>query len=134
MKFIIMRPFILNKINSLNPLKFLKTKSIIKKSAVKKFQSIHVRENYRDLAKRTFFKTVAIFPQGKISKVQIPLYKKNQDSSSLLNLGLDLALVIFRIIFILTVVFSLLTFYWTTRLLRINHAFPPVFLKGMNVI
>ncbi|XP_033216004.1 uncharacterized aarF domain-containing protein kinase 2-like isoform X2 [Belonocnema kinseyi] len=134
MKFTTMRPFLLNKLNPLNPSKFLITRSTIKKSAVKRFQSIHVRENYRDWAKRTFFKIAANFPQGKNSKVQIPLYKKNEDSSSLLNLGLDLAFVILRIIFISTVIFGLLTFYWTTRLLRIYHVFPPVLLKAIELL
>ena len=129
----VMRSFVLNKLNSLNSLKFLQTKSIIKRSSVKKFQSTHVRETYRELAKRTFSKTVVIFPSGTKPKVQIPLHKKNQDSSSLLDLGLGLILVIFRVIFISTVVFGLITFYWTTRLLRIDNAFPPVLLKGMNL-
>lgn len=121
-----MRSYFLNRLSS--SILFKLGKSLFVKHCAKR--NCDFFEKYcTDLVKKSFFRTVVIFPQI-INPQNQYANEKKINSLSLFNLVLNFILVSLIIIFLLTVIFGLFTFYLTTRVLGINNIFPPVLLKG----
>lgn len=123
-----MKQFFLNRLTSNIFLKlgitFFKNKHCVKRSGE------CFKQNFTELSRTSFFRTIVLLPN--ITNPQNQFSKdKNNNYQCFFNLALNFIFVSLTIIFIITVIFGLITLYFITRVLGISKVFPSVFLKGI---